>query len=168
MAIFIVCAGPTSARGQASWSRKVQVDAMTDDSIRLVSTTTDDGYEFAVYRVAHGRVWARFTVPDASADVIAQDRLLVYRIDAGEPFDLGAQLRIQRYLPNPTIQSEPKWVNFVMWHGEGSEIGKALRDMASGKKLLVRYFVFTGGSRDISFSLGGFGDALRWLLQRDS
>ncbi|MGH7568542.1 MAG: hypothetical protein ACREL9_06170 [Gemmatimonadales bacterium] len=167
LVLAMVTAKPDAADAQAGWRRKAQVDAITDDSIRLVSTTTEGGYEFAVYRIAHGRVWARFSVPDFNLDVIAHDRLLIYRVDGGEPFDVGAQLAIQRYLSTPTIQAEPKWVNFVIWHGEGGSIGKGLSHMATGKKLLVRYFVFTGGYRDIAFSLDGFAEALRWVLERD-
>ncbi|MDP9179263.1 MAG: hypothetical protein M3O61_16425 [Gemmatimonadota bacterium] len=164
--IIALSAIPSPAGGQASWVRREYVDAITDDSVRSVSTKTAEGYEFVVYRIARGRVWARFRIPDAIPDVMAHNRPPIYRIDSAPPYDLAADVRISPLLPQPLIQSEPKWVNFVLWHGQEQAIGAGLRALVSGKRLLFRYYPYTGGSKDVSFPLEGFDVALEWLLER--
>jgi hypothetical protein len=158
-----------SVLAQPTWSHREYVDAITDDSVRAVSTKTVDGYEFTVYRLgAKGRVWARFRIPESISDVLASQPP-VYRIDSRPPEDLALDLRISKYLDRPQIEQQPKWVNFVIWHGDeffGAPVAGTLASLTDGKRLLFRYYVFTGGSKDVAFSLEGFADALDWLLGR--
>lgn len=155
------------AGAQESWVRREYVDAITDDSIRAVSTKSADGYEFVVYRIGRGRVWARFRIPDTTIYVLAKNPPPVYRIDGLKPHDLGTDLRLEKLVSDRMIEFEPKWVNFVLWHGQGQEIVGTLKDLTEGKRLLIRYHIFTGGSKDVSFLLDGFDDALTWLVRRD-
>ena len=69
-------------------------------------------------------------------------------------------------------QTEPKWVNFnvharVSPEGEILTIDRADADMTgmlarlfTGQKLIVRYHLASGGSKDTIFQLGGDPDAL--------
>lgn len=165
IALAVLGVRPRTADGQERWVRRVDVDAITDDSVRSVSTRSADGYEFAVYRIGRGAVWARFRIPDSVPRVLASDPAPVYRIDNRPPQDLATDVRLQRLVGKPMIALEPKWVNFVLWHGQGQEVGGTLQWLAEGKRLLIRYYIFTGGSKDVSFSLEGFAQELGWLLQ---
>lgn len=109
VALAVPSTDPAAAQGQ--WVRKEYVDAITDDSVRTTTTAAAGGYELTIYRIAGGRVWGRFSIPDQNLDVLSPEKLLIYRIDDHEPQDLGQDLSIQRFLDVPLIQAEPKWVN---------------------------------------------------------
>jgi phosphoribosylformylglycinamidine (FGAM) synthase-like amidotransferase family enzyme len=56
---------------------------------------------------------------------------------------------------------EPKWVNFLIWHGnENESIAKDLVHLMKGKRVVFRYYLSTGGHKDTSFTLKGSVSAI--------
>lgn len=150
-------ASPASAQG--SWSLKVSTDAMTDQERRAAVTSNAQGHSLSVYRVASGQVWMNFRLSDETLDLISSEKLIDYRIDKHEATSLG-KFQSLRNLGVVTSEWEPKWVNFLVWHGKESEGRGKIGHMLNGSKFLVRYYLATGGYKDTSFSLEGSGPAI--------
>jgi hypothetical protein len=90
----------------------------------------------------------------------------MYRIDKNSPNDLAREKRVQEM--GVGIQAyawEPKWVNFLIWHGKESEgRGETLNQLMQGKFIVFKYFLFTGGNKDATFTLEGAGPAIADVL----
>lgn len=150
-------ASPASAQG--SWSLKVSTDAMTDQERRIAVTSNAQGHSLSVYRVASGQVWMNFRLSDETLDLISGEKLIDYRIDKHKVISLADFQSLRRY-GVITAEWEPKWVNFLVWHGKESEGYGQIAHMLDGSRLLVRYYLASGGYKDTNFSLIGAGPVI--------
>lgn len=145
-----ICAQGDSGAGH--WTVESNVDAMTDQEIRSAVVVNADGHQFKVYRQGVGHVWASFRVAEGSLDILG--RTVMLRVDKHEPLELTPTPTDMARVVGELVVFEPKWVNFHVWHAEGSSpTGGFLRDVLDGQRLLVRYTLATGGTRDTAFSL---------------
>ncbi len=145
--------------GAGDWKLRVTTDAMTDQERRMAAATNADGHRLSVYRIKSGEVWMNFSVSDRSLDLISPDKLISYRIDKREPTHLQEHTRMAR-LGIVTYEWEPKWVNFLLWHGKENEGRGEIQHLMDGSSMLVRYYLSTGGYKDAIFSLDGAGPVI--------
>lgn len=141
------------------WEVKTKTDSMTDEVRRSAVTRNAQGFELSFYRISpDGAVWANFSLPD-NFDVLGTQSPM-YRIDQLKPVDLnvGRNSKIAG-LPE-MVRREPKWINFLVWHGKGQLLTGTLRDFMDGKSVTFRYYLATGGSKETTFDLRGGKEAI--------
>ena len=144
----------------AQWVVETQTDAMTDEARRIARVENGAGFTLSVYRVGGEAVWATFRLPAEGLDVLAADHVPMYRVDKHEPVDLQVIFRLRDILPDMYV-AEPQWVNFQLWHGKEDELpSEDLEKWMTGERIVFRYFLFTGGYKETSFSLVGAAAAI--------
>ena len=86
----------------------------------------------------------------------------MYRVDRNEPVNLERMKKTHKMgLGIQAYEWEPKWVNFLMWHGKEDEgIANDLVQIIQGDTIVFRYYLTTGGSKDTSFTLNGAASAI--------
>lgn len=131
-------------------------------------TRNAQGFELSFYRISPaGAVWANFSLPPDSVDVLGSQSLM-YRIDQLKPVepDAGRNSRIPGL--SDMVKREPKWVNFLVWHGKDQPLTGTLRDFMEGKSVIFRYYLATGGSKETAFDLRGGKDAIAQAVEVDA
>jgi hypothetical protein len=160
LAIFIplLCAATNS---HAAWQVTTTKDAMTDETKKSAVVLNDEGHSLSIYRLANGAVFANFSLASKSFDQLAPEKPPMFRVDKNEPHDLMAQKRLQELVGVQPLSSEPKWINFPIWHGKEAEGRSAvLNELMQGTSVVFRYYIFTGGYKETTFSLTGAGPAI--------
>lgn len=108
----------------ADWRVIVSTDSMTDKELRKAETRNESGHSFSIYRTPSGTVYANFSLSNDSLEVL-DTRLPTYRIDKLPPVDLDRSNSVSRTIAKvggPTLSdSRPRWVNFLLFHGEGTQ-----------------------------------------------
>lgn len=150
----------------ASWNVETEADAMTDEIKKSAVVVNAQGNSLTIYRHPSGAVWANFSLSKGSMDQLSPQKPPVFRVDKNEPQDVAKEKRLQEM--GVGIQAyawEPKWVNFLIWHGKESEgRSKTLDQLMQGKTIVFRYYLFTGGYRETEFSLDGAGTVIASAL----
>jgi len=139
---------------------------MTDVVTKTAYVSNADGFEFSVYLVPDrgetvGNAWFNFSLPSDSLDTLDPRKVILYRIDKWPPVDVSKQISTGKDFPDiPLIETEPKWVNFraLLLTSRGAD--HTIRQFQRGRTLVVRYFLFTGGYKETSFSLTGASAAI--------
>lgn len=156
--IMYLCIFNAEASG---WVIKSRTDAMTDKVRKTAIVSNADGHTFSIYRISdNGAVWGNFALSEKSFDQVDWSRPPIYRIDKNEPHDMTSLKETGEITAGKIILYEwkPKWVNFQIWHGKKSDgIATGLRNLLTGKEIVFRYYLFSGGYKDTSFSLKGAG-----------
>lgn len=151
----------------ADWRVIVSTDSMTDKELRKAETRNESGHSFSIYRTPSGTVYANFSLSNDSLEVL-DARLPTYRIDKLPPVDLDRSNSVSRTIAKvggPTLSdSKPRWVNFLLSHGEGDANSGALREIMDGTRIVFRYWLFDGGCRETSFDLAGAKSAIASAL----
>jgi hypothetical protein len=160
-ALLLVCAS-----SYASWKTTEKIDSMTDERRKLATVVNESGHTFSIYRIANGSVWANFALSERSLDQLASKTPPLFRVDKFEAHDLSEAKRMQDMGVGIQAYSwEPKWVNFLVWHGKESEGRSATIDqLMLGKSLTVRYYLFTGGHKETTFTLANARQAITAAL----
>ena len=156
----------------AQWQYEENVAVMTDETKRRAVVVNEKGHSFSVYRVSEGEhVWANFSISSDSFDQIDSDKPPMLRVDKHAPLDLqevkklGALLDSLEHVKGSSYQWEPKWVNFLIWHGDVQQgLAAFLIQVMQGEKLTVRYYLPTGGYKDTVFSLVGSAPVIAQAL----
>lgn len=144
----------------AEWGVKEKVDSMTDETRKSAYVVNEQGHSFSIYRIANnGAVWANFSISENSFDQIDFKTPPTFRVDKYTPADLGDAKKVQA-MGIQAYEWEPKWVNFLVWHGKGESIGKNLIPIMSGNSMVFRYYLSTGGYKETTFSLEGANRAI--------
>lgn len=166
--------------GDGRWVFHEKVDAITDEKIATASITTAAGESFALYYGPDNEIWANFSLSDKTGDML-HEQWPILRIDQADPVKLEGRKQyltaahriesatnvLRRRLgespeslkPLP-FGSEPKWINFSVPEFYPDLVSR----LSTGNRLLVRAFLLSGGSKDITFSLAGSGAAIKKLL----
>jgi hypothetical protein len=156
----------TIATAHATWNVDTTTDSMTDEVKQAAKVTNDDGHSLSIYRHTSGAVWANFSLSNRSLDQLSPQKPPAFRVDKNEPQDIANEKRLQEM--GVGIQAfawEPKWVNFLIWHGKESEgRSKTLDQLMQGTSVVFRYYLFTGGYKETTFSLDGGGKAIASAL----
>jgi len=141
----------------ASWKVETKTDSMTDEIKKSAVVLNDQGHSLSIYRHPNGAVWANFSLSNRSIDQLSAQKPPVFRVDRNEPHDIADEKRMQEMgLDIQAFALEPKWVNFLLWHGKESEgRSKTLDQLMQGKSIAFRYYLFTGGSKETTFVLAG-------------
>jgi hypothetical protein len=141
---------------QAAWLVKTERDSMTDQIRKSVVVTNATGHSLTLYRRDDGSVWASFRLPRASADVLSNERAPIYRVDKSEAVDLDGLRSLQARGIVQGYAWEPKWINWLVWSGQGAPpLESGMQQIMSGKSVVVRYYLFTGGSKETVFAVAG-------------
>jgi hypothetical protein len=110
---------------------------------------------------------ANFRIPPSDAAQLDGKKLIVYRVDDYLPETPQTQTEENRFLEPAVhrhiIDAQPKWVDWLVGLPPplGSDLQRRrLRQLSGGQRLIVRFYLFTGGSRDTEFTLVGAPEAL--------
>ena len=142
----------------AYWTLDERIDAMTDEVKKTAVVVNDLGHTFSIYRVSEdGAVWGNFALSDGTFDQVDWGKPPIYRVDQNAPTNLARMKETQEMgLGIHAYAWEPKWVNFLIWHGKEKEgISNDLVQLMEGQKVVFRYYLSTGGYKDTAFSLNG-------------
>lgn len=146
----------------ADWQVKEETDLMTDRIRKIAYITNDSGHTISIYRISKNEsVWMNFNLSSSTFDQISSLQPPMFRIDQNEPHDLSRQKRSNEssYNQKHGIQDyiwEPKWVNFLIWHGKEEEgLSTSLVQIMEGQSIVFRYYLSTGGYKDTRFTLQG-------------
>jgi len=140
----------------ADWKVDEHIDAMTDEVKKTAIVKNELGHTFSIYRISKGgAVWGNFALSDKIFDQVDWEKPPIYRVDKNEPKNLARMKRMQEMdLGIQAYEWEPKWVNFLIWHGKEDEgVANNLVQIMEGQKIVFRYYLSTGGYKDTSFSL---------------
>lgn len=147
----------------ADWKVDSHVDAMTDETKKKAIVENERGHSFYIYRLSEGGpVWGNFSLSKKMFEQVDWKKPPIYRIDKNEPVNLAKMKETQEMgLGIQAYEWEPKWVNFLIWHGKTDEgIANNLVQLMEGNKVVFRYYLSTGGYKDTSFSLEGADSAI--------
>jgi len=136
---------------------------MTDEARKSAYVTNEDGHTFSIYRISNdGEIWGNFSLSTSVFDQISPQKPPIYRVDRNEPIDLMREKKLQEMgLRIQAFEWEPKWVNFLIWHGKEDEgMADALVQLMEGEKVVFRYYLGTGGYKDTAFTLKGAPSAI--------
>ena len=171
MTIVALALMVTASAAHAAWKVRTQQDAITDEKHSVASVTNRDGYTLEVYRAKNGAGYVMFAVARRPAQAIRPRHDLFLRVDKYEPLRIDSTDRLGRWAKKNGIDIpkgfdwNPGFVNFKVWHGKQNEgMAPILAQMMKGNKLVVRFPVNSGGTRDVIFSLSGAGRAIRTAL----
>lgn len=159
VALTTLAADPSQA---GAWRVEQERDSMTDAVLRSAVVSSPEGHVLRVWRATTGDVWATFRLSDRSLDVLGGE-LPMYRVDRNEAKELAFTLKLENLLaslgqPKHLLSKEPKWVQWQMLDGGGgNEIPRTtnLGELMIGSKVIFRYYLFTGGFKETTFSLDG-------------
>lgn len=158
---FALAASITATCCHAAWSVITKTDSMTDRKVKSATTTNTQGHSLTVYRRADGSAWATFALAERSVDQLSPKQAPLYRIDKDEPDDIDV---VRRLLPD-LYAWEPKWVNWQLWSGEGAaDMKTTVGRLMTGRTVVFRYHLFTGGYRETTFQLAGAGPSIALAL----
>lgn len=151
----------------AGWSVKSEVDSMTDERTHEAQTVNAGGHSLHVYRLSNGSIGVTFRLSEQGSDVLG-DTPPPMRVDKNKPFDfdlIKSLVRMNREgLRDAPIKvayhAEPKWVSAIVYPGKDIPDRGPIYDLMTGKNVVVRYFLFTGGYKETSFSLVGAKEAI--------
>lgn len=163
-AVLLLLVTMSSVHAGDSWSVLESVDSMTDAKLISAGVTNKSGHSLAVFRQRDQSIWMIFRIDDKSTDVLGR-QLPIFRVDKEEPFDAEINRRMDRLSrelkkPQNSYSSEPKWVGFKIFHGEGVPDRGPLAILLRGKNIIVRYYLFTGGFKETEFTLNGAKDSI--------
>lgn len=155
---------------EAKWEFHEEIDAMTDENKKSAVVLNDSGHKLSIYRIPEtGQVWANFQISSQSTDQLDPELPPKLRIDKNEPIDLANTRTtdefLRRYEVGAAFDWKPKWVNFLIWHGQYEEgLSKILIQLMTGENAVVRYYLFTGGYKDTRFSLANAATSISQAL----
>lgn len=147
----------------AEWKVTERVDAMTDEVKRTAIVKNNEGHSFSIYRISKGgAVWGNFALSERRFDQVDWGNPPMYRVDKNKSVSLEKMKKTQELFPNiQAYEWEPKWVNFLIWHGKEDEgIADNLVQIMEGNKIVFRYYLSTGGYKDTFFTLKGSTSAI--------
>ena len=145
------------------WGVEKRVDAMTDEVKKTARVENEFGHTFSIYRLTKdGPVWGNFSLSKEMFDQVDWEKPPIYRVDKNKPINLSDMKQLHKMgVGVSAYEWTPKWVNFLIWHGKQAEgIATELVQLMEGEKVVFRYFMFTGGYKDTSFSMKGAASAI--------
>lgn len=151
----------------ASWKVETRTDSMTDQTNKYAYVINEQGHSFSLYRYPNGTVWANFSLSNGSIDQLSSQKPPLFRVDKNEAHEVSNDKLLQEMgVDIQTYAWEPKWVNFLIWHGKEDEgRSKTLSQLMHGKTVVFRYHLFNGGYKETTFSLDGAGPAIAKALE---
>jgi hypothetical protein len=159
--LFVFYCYPVFVHG--AWEVRIEQDSMTDKTKKSAYVRNSDDHQLTIYRISDGGVvWCNFRLSNNSFDQISSEKLPIYRVDKNEPVDLSGL----KGLHNPRLgmnlyEWEPKWINFVLWHGKEKDgWSKDLINFMEGQSIVFRYYLPTGGYKETTFSLDGAASSI--------
>lgn len=148
---------PVYAEG---WRVEQRVDSMTDRPITTAVIANKSGHSLSLYQTDDGSAVANFSLPDRTADALDSEKLILVRVDKYPPEDVGQMLRMEReFKIDGLVEWQPKWVNFSLGRNK-DDPSRMVRRLQKGQRVVVRYYLFTGGYKETEFSLAGARTAI--------
>ncbi|MEW6330216.1 MAG: hypothetical protein AB1560_02015 [Pseudomonadota bacterium] len=160
-----------SASYAAGWVVKTEVDSMTDERTHEAQTVNASGHSLHIYRLGDGSTWITFRLNGKSIEVLGEKPPMM-RVDKKEPFDFQlikdlVRMNRETFRENPikvAYRPEPKWVSASVYNGNDLPDRGPIFDLMNGKKVTVRYYLFTGGYKETGFPLDGAKEAITKAL----
>lgn len=162
--LFLLLISPSAKA--SGWIVETKVDSMTDEVKKSARTCNDMGYCLSIYLLEDKQVWGNFSLPDTNTDVLSHEKLPMYRIDKHKADDLEHLKTLEELLDESFFKVEPKWINFKISIPVEikSDIRGNLKDLIEGNKIVFRYYLSTGGSKETTISLTGAQKAIYEVL----
>jgi hypothetical protein len=142
------------------WIVTESKDVITDEVRRTAIVTNTDGFTFSVYTMGPKSIWANFSIPSSDSAILDGKKLIVYRVDDYPPKTLDTDRFAENEMHLHLLDAQPKWVNWAVGNRGSPGLQETLRQLQGGQRLIVRFYLFTGGSRDTEFTLRGAREAL--------
>lgn len=159
--LFLFLITTSVQANDGGWKPKESIDSMTDAKIKTAEIVNSAGHSLSVYRHADHSVWITFRINEKNPDVLGR-QLPMFRVDKEKPSDGETNRELDKLTrrlgttkPTHTYTAEPKWVSLKIFHGQGKPDGSLLAQIMNGEKILVRYYLFTGGFKETEFQLAG-------------
>jgi hypothetical protein len=159
--VLAMFAWPLAANAASvPWRVTESKDATADDVRRTAIVSNEGGFTFSVYTVASKTVWANFTIPESDSALLDGQKLIVYQVDDYPPQTQDSNRFGEKVMHMHLIDAQPKLVNWVIGARGSSGLKQTLRQLQGGQRLIARFYLITGGSRDTEFTLAGAREAL--------
>ena len=164
LVILTVLAAYTSA--YAGWEVTNSTDPITDDAKKIAIVKNQAGHSFSIYRLPpEDLVWGTFSLSDSTVDQIDSERPPIYWVDNKTPYNLSTSKDLDEKYDLSLYQREPKWVNFVVWHGKVDEgVSGDIVDIVKGHEIFFNYYTVSGDDKDTSFTLKGSAAAVSEIV----
>ncbi len=141
----------------ATWKLHKSVDSMTDKVTKDAYVVSSGGDRFTLLRKSDGRVWGYLQL--AGMNQFKVNDALMLRVDKNKPVPISdpglENLGIHAYEWNPSL------LGFLLWHGKVNEGCGYIRDLLSGKRLVIRYHPNQSTYRDVTFHIAKNKAAIR-------
>ena len=161
----------TSSLLKADWKLKTQKNSKTDEIVNIAYTNSKEGYTFSIFKLKNSEpIWASFSLPETTSDLISGENPLLYRIDENKYNNTSLVISIGEVIDKVFYEWQPKWVNFALMFRiqpkiEDNRKDSPLGTVMNGNNVVVRYYLASGGYKDISFSLKGSYSAIKKALK---
>lgn len=152
---LVLMAAPATSKAQ--WSVERRIDAMTDDTTLEGTVVNEQGHTLKVYRIPRGSaVWLTFRLAESALDLLDGPKGFMLRVDSFPANRLEPNPLVERLTGKAMYAAEPKWAQAIIWHGKANEgLSPLLVQLMTGSRLLVRYFLPSGGYKEAAFTLDG-------------
>ena len=151
-----------------AWAVSHVVDSMTDASWSKAYATSPDGSTLAVYIGGKSKEqWIEFRLAGDNFALLDDEKLIMVRVDKYEPIDVIDMRSFEKILQIVAVAAEPKWVHFDARLADAAfpdGVPRLIRRLQGGSRVLVRYYLATGGFQETTFSLVGARKAIASAL----
>lgn len=164
LVILIALVAHTSA--YAAWEVTTSAESITDKAKKIAIVKNQAGHSFSIYQIPpENQVWGTFSLSDSAFDQIDSERPPMYWIDKKTPYNLSTSKILDEKYDLGLYQREPKWVNFIIWHGKVDEgVTGDIVDMVRGHEIFFKYYTVSGGDKYTSFTLKGSALAISEII----
>ena len=150
----------------ADWEVTTSSGSIVDKAKKVAIIKNQAGHSFLIYRIPpEDLVWGTLLLSDSTFDQIDSERPPIYWVDNKTPYNLSTSKKLDERYGLSLYRREPKWVNFVIWHGKVDEgVSGDIVDMVRGHEIFFKYYTVSGGDKDTSFTLKGSAAAISELV----
>lgn len=158
----------SSFNAMGDWTVQHRVDPMSEEEKKMAVVENELGHKFYIYRLfSSGAAWGYFSIEPVESDSLDKNKPPLYIVDQNEPFDLTQVKRVTDMgIGLKAYEWRPKSVSFLMWHGDQNQgIALDLVKLMEGEKVVFRYNLSNGDSKEAIFTLRGAGQAISEVLE---
>ncbi|MCW3783227.1 hypothetical protein [Defluviimonas salinarum] len=130
-------------------------DPFVGEVVPAARVVNDDGYSFAIFRSADGRVRAYYALPPSTFDRLpAEGRVLMIRPGTMDSVEIEAEIVPGRFVEKG--RTDGLSVRDLIWHGqEPAPTRGTLRNLLDSDRLHARFFLDDGRTVDTDWMLDG-------------
>lgn len=153
VALLLLAAGPIAACA-SEWKFEQRSDAITDEVVKHATLASADGDVVTVIRRSDESVWIFLTL--RKFETFSTQQEMIGRVDKNEPIQWGEkENEFYRKIGMKVTMWEwnPNMVGGRAWHGKADEGCGFIKQLATGKRLVMRYYPNKSTVADVVFDL---------------